>query len=162
MAVGACGPTVKEEGKMETFVGTLKDAITKNTPMKCESAMKGGDNQEANMSGIIQGNQYVGRIDVNGKIGNVLMKDNCMWTWQEGAKSGVKTCFEPTQQDGDESWGNFDSKQLNESVNCSPTMISPGTFLPPTNVSFLDIDELDTGNLTEEQLKQLGEMSVEE
>lgn len=146
----------KQSIQKGSFAGTLKDAVAKNIPMKCESLVEGEDGA-GTMSGIIQGNQYAGRISVSGKIANVLMKDNCMWNWQEGATSGIKTCFEPTE-DGAEIFDNFDPQQLQENVKCMPTMIAPGTFSPPTNVTFLNMDYL-SGDLTEEQINRLEEMS---
>ena len=148
----------KQNNKKGGITGTFKDIIAKNTPMKCESAVEGEDG-EGKMAGIVQGNQYVGQMTVNGKMANILMKDNCMWTWQEGEKNGIKTCFEVEGDGG--LMGNVDARQLNENVNCSPTMISPNTFSPPPNVSFLDMDEIGNGNLTPEQMKQLEDMSEE-
>lgn len=136
---------------------SFKDAILKNTPMKCKSVVE-GDEGQGTMAGIIQGNQYIGQIKMEGKMSNVLIKESCMWSWQEGETSGFKMCFETTDEG---LFPGMDPSQLAENVNCSPTIVSPSTFSPPSNINFIDVDDAMTGNLSEEQIQQLENMSEE-
>lgn len=153
------GTQVNRQEKGGSFVGTLRDAIAQGTAMKCESTVE-TEEGSASVAGVIQGKNYAGQINVNGEMLNVLVKDDCMWNWKEGEMNGLKTCFDTTEVEEEESglWG-VNSEQLDTSVSCMPTVITADLFSPPANISFLDMDELYGGELTEEQKEQLKEMS---
>ncbi len=136
---------------------SFKDAILKNTPLKCRSIVE-SDEEQGTVAGIIQGNQYIGQIKMDRKMSNVLIKESCMWSWQEGDTSGFKMCFETTDEG---LFPGMDPSQLAENVNCSPTLVSPSTFSPPPNINFIDVDDAMSGNLSEEQIQQLESMSEE-
>ncbi|NMC36038.1 hypothetical protein GYA49_03250 [Candidatus Beckwithbacteria bacterium] len=148
-----------QAGKGNPFSGSLKAAMELGVPIKCSSSVDTDDGQ-GQVDGIIQGNQYAGIMTMNGQKANVLLTDNCMWSWKEGDTSGIKMCFEPAEgsEDDNTPFGNIDPNQLNENVNCMPTVISPSTFTPPSNISFIDVDDAMNGNLTPEQRQQLEQM----
>lgn len=156
------GGQANQNAKGNLFSGSLKAAMALGTPIKCSNSVETEDGQ-GTVEGIIQGNQYAGIMSMEGKKANVILKDNCMWSWQEGQTSGIKMCFEPTEgsEENTSMFDNIDSEQLDENVNCMPTMISSSTFNPPSNISFIDMDDAMNGNLTPEQMKQLEEMSDE-
>lgn len=151
-------PGIGKNEKQENggpFSGTFRDAIALGVPMKCEDTIDTGEGK-AKISGIIQGKQYIGQMTAEGKTANVLLKDYCMWSWEEGQQNGIKFCFEESEAE-DSFFG--DSVELDTSVRCLPTMVTPGMFSPPANVSFLDMDAFNEEALTEEQMRQLEEMS---
>ncbi len=143
--------TVKED----IFSGSLKAAMELGVPFKCTSSVETGEGQ-AESEGVIQGKQYKGKMTIEGKSTNVIMKDNCMWSWQDGESNGIETCFEPTDEDED-IW-DIDNEEFDKNVKCVPTVVTGETFLPPTNINFLNLDDLG-GELSQEQIKQLEEMS---
>lgn len=149
--------------KDSPFSGTLKAALALGVPMKCTSTVQ-GENGQGKAEGIVQGEKYVGKMMIKGETQNVLMKDNCMWSWREGSTNGIKTCFQPVEDNTDNNvvvpTGNPASDQMNTNVTCLPTTVGPSTFAEPGNVNFLDMDNMGTG-MTEEQQKQLEEMSKE-
>ena len=77
-------------------------------------------------------------------VANVIMKDNCMWTWQEGTNQGMTTCFEPTQGD-DSIWDNPDISSPDIEYTCFPAVVNDDMFSPPDSVSFTDLDSLMNG-----------------
>lgn len=148
--------------KDSAFSGTLKAALELGIPLKCSSKVEGEIGQ-GTAEGIVQGKQYAGKMMIKGVTQNVLMKDNCMWSWKEGTTQGIKTCFQSAEDNANTSaipTGNPASDQMNTNVSCLPTTIGPGTFSVPGNIKFLDIDSLGS-DMTEEQQKQLEEMSKE-
>lgn len=147
-----------ETEKGDIFSGSLKAAMELGMPFKCTNSVETGEG-EAVSEGIIQGKQYRGKMTINGRSTNVIMKDNCMWSWQDNDSNGMKTCFEPTEE-GEDTWDS-NNEEFDKNVKCVPTVVTGESFLPPTNVNFLNLDELGKqgGELSQEQIKQLEEMS---
>lgn len=146
-----------QEQEGGSFMGALKDVIAKGTAFKCTSSVDTESGQGV-IEGTVQGNNYLGKANVQGKMANILMKENCMWTWEEGKTNGFKTCFELAE--GQTSmWGQYNQAALDANVNCAPTVVGPGTFNPPANVNFIDMDQAMDGQLSEEQMQQLEQMS---
>ena len=72
--------------------------------------------------------------------GEVIIKDNCMWSWSEGESQGMKTCFDAAEQDiWDEPQG---ASASDVEYHCVPTVITDAKFIPPTNIEFMDLDEM--------------------
>ena len=58
--------------------------------MKCTYKVEGNEYES-----FIKGENYRGKIKTaEGKTGEVIMKNNCMWTWTVEEAQGIKTCFE--------------------------------------------------------------------
>ena len=155
MGMGGMGKGAGGSGG-DNFSGTLKAAIALGTPMKCKSSIE-TDDGTAIMEGIIQGNNYKGESMVDGKMSNILMKGECMWAWVEGEENGFKMCYELAEGETS-AWGDYDAEMLDDNVNCSPTIAGPGTFDPPSNVTFFDMDEMMSGELSPEEMEQLERM----
>ena len=106
--------------------------------MKCTYKVEGYEYE-----GYIKGEKWRGKVKTaDGKTGEVIMKDNCMWSWEEGVDQGMKTCFEETE--GDDYWGGGDSTTETPDIdyNCAPTAVTDSKFNPPSNVNFMDLDQL--------------------
>ncbi|OGF99662.1 hypothetical protein A2Y99_01335 [Candidatus Gottesmanbacteria bacterium RBG_13_37_7] len=114
----------------EGFTGKLKQAILRNIPMKC--IWKKDENFSA--VGYLKSQKYYGEIINQGKKGYVILKDKCMWTWNENNKQGVKMCFEK------DIWE--DQKNVpQDDYYCVPGTVSDSMFNPPGDINFLDIDK---------------------
>lgn len=125
-----------EDAKEESFTGTLLAAIELGVPMKCTYEV-GGIEYE----GLIKGKQYKGQISMpDGSTGQVIMKENCMYTWTEGVEQGWKTCF----TDEDQSmWEQTDTTgNIPGSYKCLPAPITDAAFDLPTDVNFMDLESL--------------------
>ena len=67
--------------------------------------------------GYIKGKNYRGKIESEGKIGEVIMQDNCMWTWNTGETQGMKMCYELDEADST-LWGEVDENTEGISHGC--------------------------------------------
>lgn len=125
------------------FSGTLKAAVELGLPMKCTYEANGAKGE-----GVIKGKQYAGQMSMEGKMGNVIIKEECMWSWEDGAESGIKTCFDTSSMEGEEgeesSFWDFEQNQnaANQNYTCFPTVVTDAAFTPPANVKFLDLDQM--------------------
>ena len=131
--------TAKEEAKGESFTGKIKDAFMRGIPLKCTYKK---DDQNFS-TGYLKNKKYYAEVTAAGKLGYIILVDNCMWAWnKDQADNGVKMCF--AQQQGEDMWSSFESNQKSADFdyNCSPTIINESIFTPPSNVKFTNIDEL--------------------
>jgi len=129
--------TTTTENKKESFVGSLKKAIELNVPMECTYESNG-----TKVKSRIKGKKFSGEMKTPQGLAYIIIKDNCMWTWQKDDKQGVKTCFK--NEDGSETsiWDDFEKKGPDTKYNCHPAVVSDSTFDIPADVSFMDIDNL--------------------
>lgn len=131
--------TTQEEAKGESFSGKIKDAFTRNTPLKCTYKM-----DESNYgTGWIKNKRYYGEIIANGQKSFIILVDNCLWTWNEKEKDkGVKMCL--AQQQDEDFWESFEEGQetAGYNYNCSAAIVNDAVFTPPADVTFTDIDAL--------------------
>jgi hypothetical protein len=137
----------------ESFSGTLKAAALMGVPMKCTYTMPNGMEAE----GTIKGKMYKGTMMAEGKTVTVIMKDTCMWTWEAGNTQGIQTCFDPGEAD-EAMWESEEATDENITYSCMPTLVSDADFEPPAGVSFLNINDMMGGQMSEEQLQQLQQM----
>jgi len=133
----------KKEQQQESFSGTLKEAMMKGIPLKCTWNK---DNKFFG-TGYLKGKNYYAEMNQEGKEGFLLMKENCMWMWDKVNPQGIKTCFEDTGEDWWES-ENTDSTgapPADMQYNCVPAVILDSRFDLPTNVNFMTIEEMMSG-----------------
>ena len=134
----------------DLVAGSLMAMATKGVPMKCSYTVN-----DIETEGWIKGKKFRGKMQVEGKqgTGNVIMKDNCMWTWGEGEAQGVKMCFE--EGEGTSFWEESEEKMenmpqgapANVEYKCRPGVFGDEKFTPPTDVKFMNLDEIMQGNL---------------
>jgi len=134
--------TSQESSTPDTFSGTLKDAVKLGIAMKCTYKVDGNEYES-----FIKGENYRGKIKTaEGKTGEVIMKNNCMWTWTEEEAQGIKTCFEVSDPEAADIW-----EQPQGAVGpdityiCLPTAVTDASFTPPSNVDFMDLDAMKEG-----------------
>lgn len=139
--------TSMKQDANQPFSGPLAQAVALGVPMKCTYGLLDGSMAE----GYIKGKQYAGEMAMpDGKVGNVIVKDECMYSWEDGAKTGISFCFqgESGNPDGtdytiwDDTQANVPS---NVNVSCEPSTVNDETFLVPPDVSFTSMDEMMQG-----------------
>lgn len=131
----------QEQTQGESFTGKIKDAFMKNIPLKCTYKMS-DDNFGV---GYLKNKKYYGEVTANGKVGYVIMVDNCLWSWSKEQPQGIKTCFEP--EEGQDIWTDFEESQQAAEVDyrCAPAVVADSLFNPPADVKFMDVDQLMQG-----------------
>jgi hypothetical protein len=123
----------------ETFTGSLIDAVKLGVAMKCTYEVEGNEYE-----GYVKGTNYRGKMTtVEGKVMEVIVKDNCMWSWSEEENQGIKTCFEETEMETEEG-GIWEQSGASVDINyrCVPTAVTDAQFTPPANIEFMDIDSM--------------------
>ena len=131
----------QEQTAGESFTGKIKDAFMKNIPLKCTYKMS--DNNFG--VGYLKNKKYYGEITANGKLGYIILVDNCLWSWSKDETKGVKMCFEP--KEGEDIWADFEKEQKTGEVNynCAPSVVNDAVFTPPSNIQFTDFNEMMKG-----------------
>jgi hypothetical protein len=134
----------------KTFVGSLKEAVSFGIALKCTYEVEGNQYE-----GYIKGENYRGEMaSAEGQIAHVIVKDNCMWTWEEGATEGVKTCYDDveametdeTMMEEEESSSVWDQSQGSGiSYTCTQSAVNDSMFEPPTEVTFMDLNTMMEG-----------------
>lgn len=125
----------------ETVVGSLKLAIEKGVPMRC--TYKVGENE---FEGYIKGKMWRGKMtSANGDTAEVIIKDNCMWSWNSAdkQKQGAKICFEEKDQEGKtkDVWKESGIDNPDIKYTCLPTTVSDDKFEPPADINFIDLNQ---------------------
>lgn len=120
--------------KLQSFT-SLKAAIALGIPMKCTYKVEGNEYE-----GYIKGKQWRGKMkSQDGKVGEVILKDNCMWSWTSEETQGLKMCFEP-EEGQEDVWDQQDTQGIE--YNCMPSAITDAKFDPPSTVKFLNLQEM--------------------
>lgn len=135
----------------QPFSGTFQAAVALGVPLKCSYQID--DQVEA--EGYIQGKQYRGQMKnpETNQVGEIIYKDNCMWAWSNETKEGSKVCFDP--EEADNMFGfeapetadispppNNTSPAPNVEYRCLPTVVTAATFTPPSDINFIDLDQM--------------------
>lgn len=133
---GSVVEEVVEDVKEKAFTGTLKAAVEMGVPMKCTYKV-GGIEYE----GLVKGKQYKGKVEMpDGKTGQVIMKENCMYTWTEGEEQGMKLCFTDEEQD---MWEETDTEgSIAGAYTCLPAVVTDAAFDLPSDVNFMDLESM--------------------
>ena len=142
LPVSAPGGIEKEAGEEgESFTGKLKAAVTLGVSMKC--TYQQGD---FTGTGYIKGKRYYGEVMQQGKKGYVIMKDNCMWSWGTEQAQGVKMCFEEDIFEQEQEYEGVEGAVPTEAeYHCTPAVFPDSRFDPPSNVNFMDMDQMMQG-----------------
>ena len=141
------GEIKKEAGEAgEEFIGKVKDVVALGVPMKCTYTQGG-----VSGTSYIKGKKMYGEVTVEGKLALMILKDNCMWNWNQGETQGIKSCFEEDFWEmGEEAVQEGQASVPTEAdYRCAPAVFPDSKFNPPGNVSFMDIDELMQGAMEE-------------
>jgi hypothetical protein len=122
-----------QQAQGQSFTGKLKDAILRNIPMKCTYKT-----QTDVATAYISGKNYYAEFSQDGKAGAIVIKDNCMYFWNKGEKTGGMMCFATTE----DIWGKADERMADANLNCVPAVIPNSQFAIPSGVEFTDLDAM--------------------
>jgi len=139
--------TVKPETKSEEFSGTLAQAMKLGVPMKCEWQTSEGSGES-----YVKGKDMYLKTMMQGKTGYMVKIGDCVHTWSEGQKQGVKFCqapeaITPEEADKPADWqpdsGSYKAEGVDWNVQykCRPDIFSGNRFELPADVRFLDMAE---------------------
>jgi len=120
----------------------IKAVIDLGIPMKC--SYKVGDME---YEGYVKGKQWRGHMKLpSGRQGEIIFKDNCMWSWNAD-KQGSKMCFELTEE-GEDMWSQpQQATTMDVDYKCRPAAITDAKFIAPSDVTFMDLDQVMPGNM---------------
>jgi hypothetical protein len=136
----------------ETFTGRLKAMVGLGIPLKC-SFDQGDDYQ---ITTWIKGEKFYSEIVSQEGTAQVIFKDDCMWNWSDDREQGIKMCFEPEEAEqmlsGESKEGETDQNLETDQdlptdvdYNCQPTTVSDAKFNPPSDIEFMDFDQMMEG-----------------
>jgi len=137
------GEIKKEAGQEgEAFVGKIKDVVARGVPVKCTYTQ--GD---FTGTSFVKGKKMYGEVASEGKTGYVIIKDNCMWSWNTGENQGVKMCFEEDFWEMSEEYAQEGEATVptEAEYRCAPAIFTDSKFNPPANVNFMDMEEMMRG-----------------
>ena len=127
--------------KTEEFSGTLAQAMKLGVPMKCDWQTSEGSGES-----YVKGEDMYVKTMVSGKTGFMLKKGNCVYTWSEVEKQGVKFCQEPTASGAttepvqpDSGSYKAEGVDMNVQYKCLPDVFSGDRFDLPADVQFTDM-----------------------
>ena len=134
--------TSPDSSTPDTFSGMLKDAVKLGVAMKCTYKVEGNEYES-----FIKGENYRGKIKTaEGKTGEIIIKDNCMWNWTEEEAQGIKICFEESDTETANVWEQPQGAAGPDiTYTCLPTTVTDATFTPPSDIDFMDLDAMQEG-----------------
>jgi hypothetical protein len=129
----------------EEFSGTLAQAMKLGVPMKCEWTSPDGSGES-----YVKGEDVYAKTQAEGKTGFMLKKGDCVYTWSEAEKQGVKFCqlalpsptAAPEADNEGQPGGNYQAQgvDMNVQYKCRPDIFSGDKFELPSDVQFLDME----------------------
>ncbi|MDD5481326.1 MAG: hypothetical protein PHR64_00030 [Candidatus Shapirobacteria bacterium] len=151
-------PAAVSQPQEETLIGTLRDIIAKEVPMRCVYEVDGVEYE-----GLVKGKNYRGKVSQDGQVTEIIVTGGQVYLWQEGKVQGMKMAFdiESAEEEDNENVTAFAG--LDIEYRCLPVVVTDDQFSPPEEVDFFDLDQtLDQGQLSKEQIEQLKKLSEEE
>lgn len=136
-------PGLSVPGTSGVFEGSLATAVSKGVPLKCEWKQ-----DDANFGTTwVKGEKLYAEMTAGGKVGYMIAKDNCTWTW-DATKKGAKFCVEKVNYDELTSTsaegGETKEAPTGEmpSYKCSPAAIQDSRFDVPSDVDVTDMQQM--------------------
>lgn len=133
--------------KQEEFSGTLAQAMKLGVPMKCAWQTNDGSGES-----FVKGEDMYLKTTMQGRTGHMVKKGDCIWSWDDTQKQGVKFCQQPGEtEEADETWtpeaANFKAEGVDWSVEyqCRPDIFGADKFDLPSDVTFTDLAEMMKG-----------------
>ncbi|MEA2020642.1 MAG: hypothetical protein U9M98_02895 [Patescibacteria group bacterium] len=152
------GPSSQSERAQEskTYTGTLQKMVGLGMSLKCTWEAEGNSG-----TSWVKGDQTYTEVNAEGQVAKVIAKDDCMWSWSEGQAKGIKMCYDTSEAmyaEGESDTGDGSTSEVGAvkpptdvQYNCRPATVSAGKFNPPSNVEFMDMQEMMQGNLEDLQ-----------
>lgn len=139
------GTTISTQN--EEFSGTLAQAMKLGVPMKCVWQTNDGSGES-----FVKGEDMFLKTTMQGKNGYMIKKGDCIWSWDDSQKQGIKICQEATEAEADdEAWtpetANFKAEGVDWSVEykCRPDIFGADKLELPSDITFTDLAEMMKG-----------------
>ena len=134
------GAQKQEDG---SITGRLKDIINQNMPLKCSWS----DGQGNSGTAYIKNRKYYTEVkSTEGKDGFMIMLGSCLWSWQSDNNQGIKMCF--SEEESQSMWDETADEATGAirtpagDYRCASDVFSDAVFSPPSNINFVDIDQM--------------------
>lgn len=135
-------------GNNENIFTNIRDALSKSVAFSCTYPDPTGKTRITTYvkNGVIRVSNI---INQESAAGNMIMKDNKIWIWDEVKKEGMifsinKDQITPGQSQKDQREEMIDEMQKNSQF-CKIENVSDSLFTPPSNVKFQDLEALMKG-----------------
>ena len=118
----------------------LSLALSSGGSYKCTYSYQG-----ANYEILVKGNKYRSHAQIEGRTYTTISDGNWVYLWAEGASDGVKFNIEQMKKNAQKPEGYTDINEAAKTaanVNCQIQDNADGMFLPPDQVSFVDMSSL--------------------
>lgn len=136
----------QEMNQEQSFVGSLIDAVRLGKGMKCAYTI-----ENVEYEGYVKGKNYRGKIKSAQGVGEVIMQNDCMWTWDNSTKQGIKACYDPTEAEKT-MWGASDEEEVEDTqedyvtpeinYECHAENLEDSIFNLPDDINFLDMAKM--------------------
>ncbi len=143
-------PVVATESGTETSQ-TLKELLAERTRMQCTFA---GDVGEMRISGTVYvGDEKIrgdytmtGALVQNGMETHMIMNPTSMWYWTDISTQGFKASLDPkTLEPKKKDPSRVVNYNQDFDYTCAPWIVDASKFIPPSTISFTDLDTPVTG-----------------
>ncbi|MBI3366397.1 hypothetical protein HY041_02090 [Candidatus Roizmanbacteria bacterium] len=131
---------------------SIKDALTKSLSLKCEYP---DPRTKATVTTYIKNGavRVMGMSIQNNKSSNAIIKDNKMWIWTEGDKQGMMLTLSipavgkpsGTPQIKEDQRERVLAEMERFKNNCKTETVDDSLFVPPSNVTFTDLQNMMKG-----------------
>jgi len=129
----------EESDKQENYSGNLQKMMGLGVPLKCE--WKKDDSYYG--SSFVKGKKSFSNVTNEGKTANVIYKDNCIWSWEEGKVQGFKMCMDP--EETEESMEAPMKPPEDVDYKCRPAVFTDAKFNAPGDVNFMSLEDMMQG-----------------
>lgn len=133
-----------KKGSSDDYTGSLQKMMKLGVPLKCNYTVEGNE-----FEAYIKGDKFKGTVEnADGTLGGLVMQGNCMYAWNMDEDQGYKMCLEETEsfidEDAMQKYENSGSPNapVVTDYNCRPAIISDADLEPPSNVTFMSMDEM--------------------
>lgn len=139
----------REKQGAENVITSIKDAIAKSLPIKCEYP----DDKGNTVTSYIKGEEIrmIGYTTETGTQGNTLIKGNKMYAWDEQTKKGtiISLYQEDIRATDEQEQSEEVPDQKAETIEniekykdyCQVTVINDSIFAVPADIEFTDLDQ---------------------
>jgi len=118
------------------------EVIALGVPMKCTYSQG-----NTAVTSYIKGKKVYSEVNQQGKEAFLIIKDNCMWSWSADESQGVKICSEEDFWETPKEYAQEGQASLPTEAEyyCVPSIFTDARFDLPTNINFIDTEELIEG-----------------
>jgi len=130
----------KKAEEAKKYTGNWEKIKALGIPLKCSFSYTfpdgEGNTQRMKGEGVTKGDNFRGSWTIMDTKWGMLVKDNCIYSWNEQEKMGSKICVDPLETDVS------DTGQWPNELVCVPTVLKGNEFTPPSDINFLDLQDM--------------------